>query len=55
MLKTGKEADVHLICRALSEDGPSTLFAAKRYRDADHRLFTGIRSTGKAAGSASHA
>ncbi len=39
VLKTGKEADVHLVRRALSEDGPSTVLAAKRYRDGDHRMF----------------
>jgi RIO kinase 1 len=39
ILKTGKEADVHLIRRALHEDGPATLLAAKRYRDGNHRMF----------------
>jgi RIO kinase 1 len=39
VLKTGKEADVHLVRRALHADGPSTVFAAKRYRDGDHRMF----------------
>jgi RIO kinase 1 len=39
VLKTGKEADVHLVRRAVSADGPSTVIAAKRYRDGDHRLF----------------
>lgn len=39
VLKTGKEADVHLVRRALTADGPSTLLAAKRYRDGDHRMF----------------
>lgn len=39
ILKTGKEADVHLVRRAVHEDGPGTLMAAKRYRDGDHRLF----------------
>jgi RIO kinase 1 len=38
VLKTGKEADVHLIVRAAS-DGRECLMAAKRYRGADHRLF----------------
>jgi RIO kinase 1 len=38
ILKTGKEADVHLVRRALP-DGPESLLAAKRYRGADHRLF----------------
>ncbi|ANY08348.1 serine protein kinase RIO [Pseudonocardia sp. HH130630-07] len=38
VLKTGKEADVHLVERALpGEDG--VLLAAKRYRDPAHRLF----------------
>ena len=39
VLKTGKEADVHLVRRTLYADAPGTLFAAKRYRDANHRLF----------------
>jgi RIO kinase 1 len=40
ILKTGKEADVFLIERAVPGD-PSqrTLLAAKRYRDSDHRSF----------------
>ena len=38
VLKTGKEADVHLVERAV-EDGPSVVMAAKRYRDAGHRDF----------------
>jgi RIO kinase 1 len=38
ILKTGKEADVHLVSRAVP-DGPETLLAAKRYRTADHRQF----------------
>ena len=38
VLKTGKEADVHLLRRALPEtDG--CLLAAKRYRTAEHRMF----------------
>jgi len=38
LLKTGKEADVHLLRRALpGEDG--CLLAAKRYRSAEHRMF----------------
>jgi RIO kinase 1 len=38
VLKTGKEADVHLVRRALpGTDG--CLLAAKRYRTAEHRLF----------------
>ena len=39
ILKTGKEADVYLVERAVPETGRSTLLAAKRYRDAGHRLF----------------
>ncbi|KAA2258583.1 kinase [Solihabitans fulvus] len=39
VLKTGKEADVHLLERAMPEDGRSVLMAAKRYRSGDHRLF----------------
>src|SRR3954451_5086115 len=38
ILKTGKEADVHLVRRALPR-GPETLLAAKRYRTSDHRMF----------------
>lgn len=38
ILKTGKEADVHLIRRALP-DGPECLLAAKRYRASEHRMF----------------
>lgn len=38
VVKTGKEADVVLIERAVT-DGPSCLMAAKRYRHLDHRLF----------------
>ncbi|MFI7522072.1 serine protein kinase RIO [Micromonospora globbae] len=39
VLKTGKEADVHLVRRAVPGTDRSCLLAAKRYRDADHRLF----------------
>jgi RIO kinase 1 len=39
ILKTGKEADVHLVRRAVPGTGRSVLLAVKRYRDADHRLF----------------
>jgi RIO kinase 1 len=44
IVKTGKEADVFLLRRAVpatdeSGPGPSCLLAAKRYRDPEHRLF----------------
>ena len=39
ILKTGKEADVFLVRRAVPQTGPSCLLAAKRYRDAGHRMF----------------
>jgi RIO kinase 1 len=39
VLKTGKEADVFLVERALPETGRACLLAAKRYRGGDHRLF----------------
>ena len=39
VLKTGKEADVHLVRRAVPDSDRSCLLAAKRYRDAQHRLF----------------
>src|SRR6185437_2060034 len=39
ILKTGKEADVYLIRRGVPGTGPDCLLAAKRYRDATHRLF----------------
>ncbi len=40
VLKTGKEADVFLLERAVPDDPDQTcLLAAKRYRSADHRLF----------------
>jgi RIO kinase 1 len=38
ILKTGKEADVHLVRRAVP-DGPECLLAAKRYRSGEHRMF----------------
>jgi RIO kinase 1 len=38
ILKTGKEADVHLVRRAVPR-GPECLLAAKRYRGSDHRMF----------------
>jgi len=39
ILKTGKEADVFLLRRAVPGTEQSCLLAAKRYRSADHRLF----------------
>jgi RIO kinase 1 len=39
VLKTGKEADVFLVERGVSGTGRATLMAAKRYRDAEHRMF----------------
>ena len=40
VLKTGKEADVFLLERAVPDDpAQHSLLAAKRYRTADHRLF----------------
>jgi len=39
MLKTGKEADVHLVDRSLPGTDRSCLLAAKRYRTPEHRLF----------------
>jgi RIO kinase 1 len=40
VLKTGKEADVVLVERAVPDDPrQACLLAAKRYRDTDHRLF----------------
>ena len=39
ILKTGKEADVFLLRRGVPGTGPSCLLAAKRYRDAGHRMF----------------
>jgi len=39
ILKTGKEADVYLIRRYVPGTDRSCLIAAKRYRDAGHRLF----------------
>jgi RIO kinase 1 len=39
VLKTGKEADVHLLERAVPGTGPRVLLAAKRYRAAEHRMF----------------
>ncbi|AGL15719.1 serine protein kinase RIO [Actinoplanes sp. N902-109] len=39
MLKTGKEADVFLVRRVNPATGATSMLAAKRYRDGDHRLF----------------
>jgi RIO kinase 1 len=39
LLKTGKEADVHLLERAVPETGRGCLLASKRYRSAEHRMF----------------
>jgi RIO kinase 1 len=39
VLKTGKEADVHLIRREVPDTERSCLLAAKRYRDSQHRQF----------------
>ena len=39
VLKTGKEADVFLLERAVPDDGPAVIMAAKRYRDEEHRSF----------------
>jgi RIO kinase 1 len=39
VLKTGKEADVHLVERAVPGTDRSALMAAKRYRTAEHRMF----------------
>lgn len=39
VLKTGKEADVHLVERGVPDTDRRVLLAAKRYRAAEHRLF----------------
>ncbi len=39
ILKTGKEADVFLLRRGVPGTGRSSLLAAKRYRDAEHKMF----------------
>lgn len=39
ILKTGKEADVHLVRRGVPDTDRSCLLAVKRYRDPEHRLF----------------
>ncbi|WAX57246.1 hypothetical protein M6B22_00420 [Jatrophihabitans cynanchi] len=38
VLKTGKEADVHLV-RRTAPDGRESILAAKRFRTAEHRMF----------------
>ncbi|GGL31193.1 phosphotransferase [Phycicoccus endophyticus] len=39
VLKSGKEADVHVVRRWVPGTGRSVTMAAKRYRSGDHRLF----------------
>ena len=39
VLKTGKEADVHLIRREVPDTGRSCVLAAKRYRSNEHKMF----------------
>ncbi|WP_235022633.1 serine protein kinase RIO [Amycolatopsis alkalitolerans] len=39
ILKTGKEADVHLLRRGLPDRSRECLLAAKRYRSSEHRQF----------------
>jgi RIO kinase 1 len=39
IVKTGKEADVFLLRRAIPQTDRSCLLAAKRYRSAEHRMF----------------
>jgi RIO kinase 1 len=39
IIKTGKEAEVYLVRRAVPDTGRSSLLAAKRYRAPEHRLF----------------
>ena len=39
ILKTGKEADVFLLERAVPDGGPSVVLAAKRYRGPEHTTF----------------
>jgi RIO kinase 1 len=39
VLKTGKEADVHLVRRAVPDTERSCLLASKRYRSSEHRMF----------------
>src|SRR5438128_9419947 len=39
MVKTGKEADVFLVRRAVPGTELTSMIAAKRYRDGEHRMF----------------
>jgi RIO kinase 1 len=39
ILKTGKEADVFLVRRAVPDTDKISMIAAKRYRDGEHRMF----------------
>ena len=39
VLKTGKEADVHLVERSVPDTDRSSVMAAKRYRSNEHRMF----------------
>jgi RIO kinase 1 len=39
LLKTGKEADVFVVRRAVPGTDQASMLAAKRYRDAQHRMF----------------
>jgi RIO kinase 1 len=39
VLKTGKEADVHLVRREVPDSGRGCVLAAKRYRSNEHRMF----------------
>ena len=39
VLKTGKEADVHVVRRFVPGTGRESLLAAKRFRSAEHRMF----------------
>jgi len=39
VLKTGKEADVHLVERSVPGTDIGTLMATKRYRGSEHRMF----------------
>ncbi len=43
VLKTGKEADVHLVERAVPGTPRGCVLAAKRYRSAEHRMFSSRR------------